>query len=135
MPPFHVQEQPSQGKGTVEVHSSTVRALVDEVQALRREVRALSRASQSRRQGRKEDSQKELPRLQALADEVGISRSAMYRKLDRHGIPVRGSMGFPKEEGDRSAAHVSRTEWEAKGKKDTRTVRQNAGFYDEDKDV
>jgi len=44
---------------------------------------------------------------------------------------VRDSHGYPKEDGDRSAAYVSVTEWEAKEELDTRTVRRNAGFYDD----
>lgn len=72
----------------------------------------------------------ELPRLQALADELDVTPRTVYRKLDKHGIPVRDSHGYPKEEGDRSAAHVSRTEWEARERKDTRSVRAAAGMYD-----
>ena len=90
-----------------------------EVRALREEVADLK--AQQRRD--------ELPRLQAFADELGISRSTMYAKLERRGIPVRDSHGYPKDSGDRSAAHVSRTEWEEGEQIDTRTVRQRAGAY------
>jgi|APHM01.1.fsa_nt_gi hypothetical protein len=73
-----------------------------------------------------EGGQQELVRLPDLAEELSISRSTMYRKLDRKGIPVRGASGFPKEDGDRSTAYVSRTEWESSGRLDTRTVRRHA---------
>lgn len=103
---------------TIEVQASALRALTDEVRQLRREVRRLA------------DDREELPRLRDLAEELGVVPSTMYRKLDKHGIPVRDSHGYPKEEGDRSAAHVSRTEWEARERKDTRSVRRAAGMYD-----
>jgi len=94
--------------------------ILEEVRALRDEVRELHR----------QVGRDELPRLQDLADELGIGRSTLYAKLDRKGIPVRDSHGVPKGDGDRSAAHVSRTEWEAAEELDTRTVRQRAGLYD-----
>jgi hypothetical protein len=94
--------------------------ILEEVRALRDEVRELHR----------QVGRDELPRLQDLADEIGVARSTLYSKLDRKGIPVRDSHGFPKSDGDRSAAHVSRTEWEAAEELDTRTVRQRAGLYD-----
>lgn len=100
---------------TLDEVADTLAALRDEVRALRQEVRR--------------EDREELPRLQALADELGIARSTMYEKLDRRGIPVRDSNGYPKEEGDRSAAHVSRTEWEAAEELGTRTVRRRAGMH------
>ena len=54
----------------------------------------------------------------------------MYAKLKRRGIPVRDATGAPKEEGDRSAAFVSRTEWEMGEKLHTRVVRREDGQYD-----
>jgi hypothetical protein len=101
---------------TLDEVADTLAALRDEVRRLREEVRR--------------EKREELPRLQDFADELGIGRSTLYAKLDRRGIPVRDSHGFPKEEGDKSAAHVSRTEWEAAEQLDTRTVRRRAGFYD-----
>jgi hypothetical protein len=101
---------------TLDEVADTLAALRDEVRRLREEVRR--------------ERREELPRLQDLAGELGIGRSTLYAKLDRRGIPVRDSHGFPKEGGDKSAAHVSRTEWEAAEQLDTRTVRRRAGFYD-----
>lgn len=69
----------------------------------------------------------ELPRLSELAEELGIHRATVYRKMKREGIPVRDSHGFPKEDGDKSAAHVSRSEWESKEELDTQSVRWQAG--------
>lgn len=102
---------------------AAVKAQSERLEEQRQELRRLRR--ELRRDGRDE-----LPRLQDLAEELGIARSTMYAKLERHGIPVRTSTGFPKEEGDRSAAHVSRTEWEAAERLGTQTVRQRAGFYE-----
>jgi len=93
-----------------------LRAQREEIESLRREVR---------RQGRKE-----LPRLAELADEVGVSERTLRRKLERHDIPIRDSHGFPKEPGDRSAAHVSRSEWENQEEIGTQAVRARAGAYD-----
>jgi len=103
---------------SIEVSASALQALADEVRALRLEVRRLS--------GRRQ----ELPRLQALADELGVAPRTVYRKLEKHEIPIRDSHGYPKEEGDRSASHVSRMEWEARERRDTRSVRKAAGMYD-----
>lgn len=99
---------------TLDEVADTLAALRDEVRRLREEVRR--------------ERREELPRLQDLAEELGIARSTMYSKLKRAGIPIRDSHGFPKEGG--GAAHVSRTEWEAAEELDTRTVRRRAGFYD-----
>lgn len=76
------------------------------------------------------DRTSDLARLTDLADELGIARSTMYAKLKRRGIPVRDATGAPKEEGDRSAAFVSRTEWETGEKLHTRVVRREDGQYD-----
>jgi hypothetical protein len=102
----------------------TIDDVFEELRAQRKEIRSL------RRELRKQ-SRNELPRLQDFADELGLGRTTMYEKLGRRGIPVRDSHGFPKEEGDRSAAHVSRTEWEEGERVDTRTVRRKAGFYED----
>jgi predicted DNA-binding transcriptional regulator AlpA len=104
---------------TVEVKSSALDALAEEVRALREEVRAL-----------KEGQADPLPRVQALAHELGISRRTLYRKLGKRGIPVRTSDGFPKKDGDRSAAHVSRLEWDAGEGRSTRSVRKHAGLVE-----
>lgn len=94
-----------------------LRAQREEIESLRREVR---------RQGRKE-----LPRLAELAEEVGVSERTLRRKLRKAGIPIRDSHGFPKEKDDRSAAHVSRSEWESQEEIGTQAVRARAGEYDE----
>lgn len=107
---------PDTAEVTLDEVADTLAALRDEVRELREEVR--------------QETREELPRLTDLAEELGIGRSTLYEKLERRGIPVRGSHGYPKEEGDRSAAHVSRSEWEAAEELDTRTVRRRAGFYD-----
>jgi predicted DNA-binding transcriptional regulator YafY len=69
----------------------------------------------------------ELPRLSELADELDVSERTIRRKMDKAGIPIRDSHGFPKEVGDKSAAHVSRSEWESKEEVDTQSVRWQAG--------
>jgi DNA-binding transcriptional MocR family regulator len=100
--------------------------ILEEIKALREDLRDLRESVRDLRTEKKDP----LPRLQDLADELGVSRSTMYAKLRRHGIPVRDSNGFPKAEGDRSAAHVSRSEWESKEALHTRTVRKSANCYD-----
>jgi DNA-binding transcriptional MocR family regulator len=100
--------------------------ILEELRALRSEVESLREQVQEQTTGRAAP----LPRLQDFAEELGISRSTMYAKLDRRGIPVRDSHGYPKDDGDRSAAHVTRTEWDERERLDTRTVRQQAGLYD-----
>jgi predicted DNA-binding transcriptional regulator AlpA len=97
-----------------------IRRLREEVEALRGELRSA-----------KSQFSNELVRLQDFAERMGLGRSTVYQKLNRRGIPVRDSHGYPKEDGDRSAAYLSVTEWEAREKLDTRTVRRNAGFYDD----
>jgi len=72
----------------------------------------------------------ELIRVQDLADTLGLARSTIYKRANKKGIPVRGKNGFPKEEGDKSAAYISRTEWESAEAASTQTVRHRAGFYD-----
>lgn len=104
---------------TLDDVAGMVASLQDEVRQLRRELRdAKSRMSQ------------ELVRVQDFADRMDISRGTVYRRAKKRGIPMRDAHGYPKEDGDRSAAYVSVTEWEAAEKIDTRTVRQNAGFYE-----
>ncbi len=95
-------------------------AILEEIRGLRQELRDVKAQVAER---------DELPRLQDFADELGIARSTLYDKLNRRGIPIRDSHGYPKEEGDRSAAHVSRTEWEEGEEIATRTVRERAGAY------
>ena len=58
---------------------ATKERILKEVRALREEVADLK--AQQRRD--------ELPRLQAFADELGISRSTMYAKLERRGSSSR----------------------------------------------
>jgi len=101
--------------------SDTEEAILDELRALRREVRDLRR--QSLRRGR------DLVPLADLADELGVARSTIYRRLEEKGIPIRTANGAPKEEGDRSAAYVSRSEWEGGEELHTQTVRQQDGQY------
>lgn len=101
----------------------TMADLMAELQAQRQEIESLRREVQ--RQGRDE-----LPRLSDLAAELDVSERTLRRKMDRAGIPVRDSHGYPKENGDRSAAHVSRSEWESREELDTQVVRHRAGMYD-----
>jgi predicted DNA-binding transcriptional regulator AlpA len=103
---------------TEEVTLSDVMA---ELQAQRKEIQRL------REEVEGED---ELVRIRDFAEEKGVSPRTIYRKARKRNIPIRDDAGFPKEEGDRSAAFISRTEWEEKEKLDTRTVRRRAGAYD-----
>jgi predicted DNA-binding transcriptional regulator AlpA len=80
------------------------------------------------REMRGENSSDLVP-LQALADELGVARSTIYRRLKEKGIPIRTATGAPKEEGDRSRAFVSRSEWEGGEELHTRTVRHEDGQY------
>jgi len=72
----------------------------------------------------------ELVRVQDFADRMDLSRSTVYQRAKKRGIPIRDKHGYPKEAGDRSAAYVSVTEWEEGEEIATRTVRQNARLYD-----
>jgi predicted transcriptional regulator len=101
--------------------SDTEEAILDELRALRREVQALKR--QSVTQGR------DLVPVRELAEELGVTPRTVRRRADRHGIPIRTATGAPKEDGDRSRAFVSRTEWEAEEELHTRTVRKEDGHY------
>jgi hypothetical protein len=96
--------------------------LMDELRRLREEVQRLRE--------KVEPAADELVRVHEFADRKGLGRSTVYEKAERQGIPIRGAHGYPKEDGDRSAAYISLTEWEAAERLDTRTVRRNAGFYD-----
>jgi len=101
--------------------SDTEEAILDELRALRREVRDLKRQSLGR--GR------DLVPLADLADELGVARSTIYRRLEEKSIPIRTASGAPKEEGDRSAAYVSRSEWEGGEELHTHSVRKEDGQY------
>ena len=102
--------------------SDTEEAILEELRALRREVRDLKQQSLGR--GR------DLVPLADLADELGVARSTIYRRLKQKGIPVRTANGAPKEEGDRSAAYVSRSEWEGGEELHTHSVRKEDGQYE-----
>lgn len=97
--------------------------LMDELRRLREEVQRLRE--------KVEPAADELVRVQEFADRKGLGRSTVYEKAERNGIPIRDAHGYPKGEGDRSAAYISVTEWEAAEKLDTRTVRRQAGFYND----
>ena len=105
---------------TIEITPETVQSLVREMRSLRQEVRSL-----------KGESRRELVRLQEFADELGLARSTIYAKAGRRGIPIRDDAGYPKEEGDKSAAYISRAEWEAAERLNTQTVRRRADFYED----
>jgi DeoR/GlpR family transcriptional regulator of sugar metabolism len=100
----------------------TNQEILNEIQRLHDRLDNLER--ELRREGRNE-----LPRLSELAEEINVSERTLRRKMDKAGIPVRDSHGFPKEKDDRSAAHVSRSEWESKEELDTQAVRARAGEY------
>ena len=102
--------------------TGTIKTLQSEVRRLRKEVAAL-RAER--------DSVSPLPRLQDLAGELSVSTQTVRRRLEEADIPIRDAHGYPKKDGDRTTAHVSRAEWEAKGELETRRVRKAAGFYDD----
>ena len=76
------------------------------------------------------DRTSDLARLTDLAEELGVTPRTVRRRMKRRGIPVRDATGAPKKEGDRSAAFVSRTEWETGEKLHTRVVRREDGQYD-----
>jgi hypothetical protein len=99
--------------------------LLEEMQAQRSELQALRREVRRLRRGRLD-----LVEMDRLADELGVSRRTLYRRLDKANIPVRDMNGFPKEKGDTSKSYVSRTEWEAGERLHTRTVRSEAGAYE-----
>ena len=80
--------------------------------------------------GMRREATSDLVPLADLAEELGVARSTIYRRLKQKGIPVRTANGAPKEEGDRSAAYVSRSEWEGGEELHTRTVRHEDGQYD-----
>ena len=71
-----------------------------------------------------------LVRLSDLAEELGVTPRTVRRRAKRHAIPIRTASGAPKDEGDRSAAYVSRSEWEGEKELHTRTVRKEDGQYD-----
>jgi transcriptional antiterminator len=62
-----------------------------------------------------------LVRLQDLADELGVSRQTIYRRLNRHDIPKRDVHGQIKHGG--GYTYISRSEWAEKCSIDTRAVR------------
>lgn len=80
--------------------------------------------------GMRREATSDLVPLADLAEELGVARSTIYRRLEEKGIPIRTANGAPKEEGDRSAAYVSRSEWEGGEELHTRTVRHEDGQYD-----
>ena len=80
--------------------------------------------------GMRREATSDLVPLADLAEELGVARSTIYRHLEEKGIPIRTANGAPKEEGDRSAAYVSRSEWEGGEELHTRTVRHEDGQYD-----
>jgi predicted DNA-binding transcriptional regulator AlpA len=99
------------------------------LQEIRRLHKRLDDIEGQLREMRRENSSDLVP-LQALAEELGVARSTIYRRLEQKGIPIRTASGAPKEEGDRSAAYVSRSEWEGEEELHTRTVREEDGQYD-----
>ena len=101
----------------------TVEAILEEIQAQREELRALRQEVRSLKRGR------DLVPLADLAGELGVARSTIYRRLEEKGIPIRTASGAPKDDGDRSAAYVSRSEWEGGEELHTRTVREEDGQY------
>ncbi|WP_103029993.1 helix-turn-helix domain-containing protein [Salinibacter altiplanensis] len=103
--------------------SDTEQDILEEIQAQREELRALRQEVRSLKRGR------DLVPLADLAEELGVARSTIYRRLEENGIPIRTAGGAPKEEGDRSAAYVSRSEWEGGKELHTRTVREEDGQY------
>jgi hypothetical protein len=77
-----------------------------------------------------EPKEKDLVSVQKLAEEEGVSRSTVYRRLERYGIPRRDVTGKPKTEGDKRTTFVSRAEWRSAGALSTRQVRRADGHYD-----
>jgi len=97
--------------------------LMDELRRLREEVQRLRE--------KVEPAGDELVRIQEFADRKDLGRSTVYEKAERKGIPIRDAHGYPKKASDRSAAYISATEWDAADQLDTRTVRRQAGFYED----
>lgn len=104
--------------------------LSDVMAAVKAQSRELRETREELRQVKRElREERELVPVGDLADELGVSRRTIYRRLETHEIPRRGAQGYPKESGDTTASYVSRTEWESRGEVATRAVRENAGFY------
>ena len=80
--------------------------------------------------GMRREATSDLVPLADLTDELDVARSTIYRRLEEKGIPVRTASGAPKDGGDRSAAYVSRSEWEGGEELHTRTVREEDGQYE-----
>jgi hypothetical protein len=77
-----------------------------------------------------EEGRDELVPIRKYAAEEGVDVSTVYRRMYRWGVPKRTERGYQKDDGDRSATYVSRSEMRLEEPLATQSVRRAAGLID-----
>jgi hypothetical protein len=70
----------------------------------------------------------ELVSVPDLAEEEGVTRVTIHRRITKWGLVRRDEDGYPKE--GKGTTYVSRTAWEMEEPISTRIVRRDAGFHE-----